>query len=74
MGYGEAKQLCFEALNAELKEPREKLSKTLEKTFLNWTGYLNLVETRHVLLQGKSPKECVQKLVFDKLVSGLNQK
>ena len=23
MGYGEAKQLCFEALNAELKEPRE---------------------------------------------------
>ena len=23
MGYGEAKQLCFEALNAELREPRE---------------------------------------------------
>jgi tryptophanyl-tRNA synthetase len=23
MGYGEAKQLCFEALNSELKEPRE---------------------------------------------------
>ena len=23
MGYGEAKQICFEKLNAELREPRE---------------------------------------------------
>ena len=27
LGYGEAKQLCFEALNAELREPREKYLK-----------------------------------------------
>ena len=27
LGYGEAKHLCFEALNSELGEPREKYKK-----------------------------------------------
>ena len=36
MGYGEAKQLCFEALNAELKGPREiYLQIRNDKTKLN---------------------------------------